>query len=464
MSRQLIEETLRTLQDDDYLNQPLHGTASSEPRSLKRTPPNLSLPKSSSRFNPNSSQAFSSSYGAENPNPNKWLPTSHYPKKKRLTAEKRQQDKKKVSDPFIDKFIEEIANAMVSGATASEDEEKKDNEREEAPEHLKEKLYDVFDKVNKDKRNYLPKPARVDSGTFKSNGSATHGAQPLPPPPLPPQEHQQTQNTFGEFADSFGATMEKMSVIDLECSGVKRKNEASVRRSQQMAGRKGPSTSTTKVSSSIFKNSHMFSPNHAHHDYEFDNKQQQQKFSSSVLDGMKRTKGNLFDMISSRYGRSTGSSSTTSSQQDDANVANLYHIMNIAFLLIEEERSQYTDQLEHARTTLMRGRDLAAICIFTRLKVWCERIVLRRFKQWHRETAVSTTIAKAVKVRKMATTKYFFDRWNEDLVKVRRRLRGFINRMVMGVSFRTLKGGFEQLKRRALNVQISLQLSEYHEM
>ena len=144
--KQILEETLRFLEvDDRYLNNNLQdsinassrinylGTSGGGPRHLRKTTP------------PPDKNSLSSSFGAANPNPNKWLPTSHFPKKKPLTAEKKKGDRPK-NDPFIDRFIEEIANSFSNDGGGvgdnSRSEEKKDgSSTEETPEEFKERLY-----------------------------------------------------------------------------------------------------------------------------------------------------------------------------------------------------------------------------------------------------------------------------------------------------------------------------------
>ena len=109
-----ITETLDLLESNDpYLSQPINSARINYLGQTNhvRQPPRV--------------QNVKDSFGAGNPNPNLWLPTSHFPKKKPLSTPKNPIKKDNQPDPFIDKFIEEIANVL-----SGRGEEKKDDDSE----------------------------------------------------------------------------------------------------------------------------------------------------------------------------------------------------------------------------------------------------------------------------------------------------------------------------------------------
>ena len=141
---EIIAATLQALEDkaDENLKQTLPASASSvdylhhgvgQPRSRRPSPG--SIRQGSSGVSDTSPQSTPQSYppsapgsnhplhlDADHPNPEPWRPSSHYPKKKPLEAghsatPKRRRGK---GDPFIDKFIEEIADLVGQGGTVED--------------------------------------------------------------------------------------------------------------------------------------------------------------------------------------------------------------------------------------------------------------------------------------------------------------------------------------------------------
>jgi len=439
-----ITETLDLLESNDpYLSQPINSARINYLGQTNhvRQPPRV--------------QNVKDSFGAGNPNPNLWLPTSHFPKKKPLSTPKNPIKKDNQPDPFIDKFIEEIANVL-----SGRGEEKKDDDsethalQEEGPEEIKDKLYSVFSKVNADKRSFLPKSS-IPTTTKVNN------------PPAGQQQQQQQQPRFDQYS-SFGSTMEKMTMLDLQ----------SQQHPQQQQQQPEQNFHQRSASKAVFSNSHMFSPNHAHHPHTQQQRGRSAKphhiqqrtnqpttppsFMNTVLNASQNTDSNLFNLVNSNYSNHHSNlAPQQQQQQQDNGVGNLYHIMNIAFLLIEEERNSYTETVNHAETQITRGRNLAASCVFTRVHGLMKKIVALRFRSWKSQTVVRRMISKAKKIADCANAQYFWGRWTVEYVQQRKKMRGFLNRMANKGVYLQLSSGFHQWKNNSVNGHVSVLRGEF---
>jgi hypothetical protein len=67
---------------------------------------------------------------------------------------------------------------------------------------------------------------------------------------------------------------------------------------------------------------------------------------------------------------------------ENTHMGNLYHIMNIAFLLIEEEREQYVDVIERTKEQGIRGRVVAVHVISGMFKRFQSSLLNWSFKIW----------------------------------------------------------------------------------
>lgn len=188
---------------------------------------------------------------------------------------------------------------------------------------------------------------------------------------------------------------------------------------------------------------------------------------------------------------------SAATETESAHMGNLYHIMNMAFLLIEEEREQYLDMIDRAKDQGIRSHvvSLHAICgVFRRhrssLKRWAfytwysnnvqrqelalrekengrrleaaknainrmrSGLLLRVFKAWVmflnlelRNKQILQAFTKKLLMRGQLKS---IERWKE-YSALRKRLRGIVNRCIGGKSMSLLSAGFRTLRANTLD-------------
>ncbi|GMI14592.1 hypothetical protein TrLO_g4427 [Triparma laevis f. longispina] len=339
------------------------------------------------------------------PNPKPWKPSSHYPRTKTPPAPHNPEFKKKpVGDPFIDRFIEEIADLVgqtgvdaainssldrpLSSAELNAHPESDDQIRrmaktlgegnplaagtenaETRKNQVIGQLYDIFSKVQGNQNNSKPLPPTHQY--LRASLPRSHH-----PPPLKPSssEPRPKFTTNVKYTPSNQYTPKRLT---------------STRDSLPAPS----SLHTTPNFSGVAGNTRNSVP------YDSLNKSMRASITGDSMEG--------------------------------THMGNLYHIMNIAFLLIEEEREQYVSVIERTRDQGVRGRVLSSLVMIGFWKRFRSKLCKWAVEVWRRVTKEHLEWLRANQMKVLKGEEY------------ERRLQAAtnaINRMRNGLLLRVFKG------------------------
>ncbi|GMH78026.1 hypothetical protein TrST_g10618 [Triparma strigata] len=344
----------------DYLH---HGVGMPKERRGSGKKSSLSSTAASS----NSQQQPPPHVDGKHPNPKPWKPSSHYPKMKTPPAphnpEKRTS--KPAGDPFIDRFIEEIADLVgQSGVDAA-----------------------INSSLEAAKSGTSAPPGSDDQ--IRKMAKTLGESNPLAAGTENPESRK--NQVIGQLYDIF-SKVQSSNQQGTKPPPTHQYLRASLPRSYHPPPFKSSSTEPRPK----FTTNVRYTPSNQYTPKRVTSSRDSLPAPSSLhqTPNFAGTVGTTSRSIPDALNQSMRASIVGDSMEG-THMGNLYHIMNIAFLLIEEEREQYVSVIERTRDQGVRGRVLASLVIvgfWTRFRsklckwaveVW--RRVTKEHLEWLRE-------------------------------------------------------------------------------